>query len=157
MPSRSRISMSLVLSSEKFLIWHFTRWRQTLTNIFSSKISARHQTMDVQVEIFTRHNSSRIERFQLLHPSQNINIFSIVISQTFSTLTINSKKKDQSYKIDVTRFIIKQTIIICNFFLFKTSCFYRYCWAMQYLGDHVRIKKYLYFGTERVFKQHKFC
>jgi hypothetical protein len=43
----------------------------------------------------------------------------MVTSQTFSTLTINSKKKDQSCQIYVTRFIIKQTIIICNSFYLK--------------------------------------
>jgi hypothetical protein len=55
--------------------------------------------------------------------SQNISIFSMVTSQTFSTLTINRKKKDQSCQIDVTRFIIKQTIIICNSFYLKHLTF----------------------------------
>ena len=59
-------------------------------------------------------------RNNILPPSQNISIFSIVLSQAFLTLTINSKKKkDQSCKINVTRFIIKQTIIICNSFYLK--------------------------------------
>jgi hypothetical protein len=48
-----------------------------------------------------------------------------VTSQTFLTLTINSKKnkKDQSCKIDITRFIIKQIIIICNSFYLKHLTF----------------------------------
>ena len=53
----------------------------------------------------------------LLPPSQNISIFSTLIGQIFLTLTINRKKlKKINHVIDVTRFIIKQTIIICNYF-----------------------------------------
>ncbi len=57
--------------------------------------------------------------------SQNVSIFSIIVSQTFLTLTINSKKikKSQSCQIDVTRFIIKQTIIICKSYYLKHLIF----------------------------------
>ena len=48
----------------------------------------------------------------------------MVLGQLFLTLTININKiKNQSYKIDITRFIINQTIIIYNFFYLKYFIF----------------------------------
>ena len=46
-----------------------------------------------------------------------------MLSRSFLTLTINNKKKDQLCKIDVTRFIIKQIIIICKSFYLKYLIF----------------------------------
>mgnify|MGYP003702305239 CR=1 FL=1 len=77
-----------------------------------------------------------------------------MISQTFLTLTINSKKnkKDQSSKIDVIRFIIKQTIIICNSFYLKHLTFIDIIDQSSISETELESKNAYIFGTDGVGK-----